>query len=155
MKSKDSENSRKKQPIDKQKSMLLEPKELLKRAKEWLEKEKSSNKPRDKESKPTSNWPDKSNSKRRLKLWLSRLEWREKTTCIRSRNKSRSSSRKERSRRTESRPSSITLPRSEPRLESTKISRNKKDWTSWSKAERCGRKSTRREIRSKTSKQPR
>ena len=121
VKSKDSESFKKKPPTDRPKSTPSEPREPSKRAKEWPEKEKSSSKPKDSASRPTSRRPDKSNSRRRLLPWLSRPEWNERTTCTRSRNRSRSNCRRERSRRTESRPSLITRTRSEARLLPTKI----------------------------------
>ena len=57
--------------------------------KDKQEKEKSSNKLRDKEFKLILRKLDRSNSKRKLLLWLNKLEWRERTTCIKSKNKSK------------------------------------------------------------------
>ncbi len=69
--------------------MLLEPREPSRRVRDKHVKEKSSNKPRDKEFKLIWRKPDKNNSKRKLQLWLSKQELKERTTCTKSRNKSK------------------------------------------------------------------
>ena len=151
---KDSESFKRKLLIDKLRLMHSEPREPSRKVREWPEKEKSSSKPKGKEFKLTSRKPDKSNSRRKLLPWLNRLEWREKTTCTKSRNKSKLNSKRERLRRIESKPLLTILKRLEARLAPTRKSRNKKDWTSWNKAERSERKSTWREKRSKISNRP-
>ena len=93
---KDSESFKKKQLIDKLRLMLLELREHSKRVRETPEKEKSSRPLRDKEFRLIWRSLDKSNSKKKLLLWLNRLELKERTTCIKSRSKSRSNFRKER-----------------------------------------------------------
>ena len=69
--------------------MLLELREPSRRVRDKQEKEKSLSKPRDKEFKLILRKLDRSNSKRKLLLWLSRLELKERTTCIKSKNKSK------------------------------------------------------------------
>ena len=84
--------------------MLSEARDLLKKVRDKPEKEKSSSRPRDNASKLIWRKLVKSNSKRKLQLWLSRLVWKEKTTCTRFRSKSKLSCRRERLRRIENRP---------------------------------------------------
>lgn len=148
------ENSKRRQLIDRLKSTLWEPRELSRRARDRPEKEKSSSRQRGWESKLTSKKLDKSNSLRRLLPLLSRLASKEKTTCTRSRSKSRSSCKRGRSKKIESKPSSNTLTRSDPRFRITKILRSKIDWTTWKREERLERKSIWRETRSRTSNKP-
>ena len=132
----DSVSFKKKLLIDKLKSMPFVQREPSKRVRELPEKEKNLNKPKDSAFRLTSRKPDKSNSKKRHRLWLNKLGLKERITCIRSKNKSRLSSKREKSRRTESKPLLITLIRLEVRLRLTKNCKNKIDWTSWKKAER-------------------
>ena len=152
--SNDLESSKRKLQIDKLKSMLCEQREPSKREKDKLEKEKSSNRPRDSVSRLTSRRQDKSSSRRKPLPQPSRLEQKERTTCTRFRSRSKSSCRKEKSKRIESRHSLITLIRSGLRLQPTKISKSKIDLTSWKKAERLEKKSTMREIKSREFSKP-
>lgn len=132
----DSVSFKKKLLIDKLKLMPSVQREPSKRARELLEKEKNSNRPKDNAFRLISRKPDRSNSRKKLPPWLNRLGLKEKITCIRSKNKSRLSSKREKSRRTESKHSLITLIRLEVRLRPTKNCKNKIDWTSWKKAEK-------------------
>ena len=95
--------------------MPLEPREPSKRERDRLGKEKSLSRQRELESKPISRKLDRSNSKRKPLPLLSKPESREKTTCIKFKNKSKLNFKRERLRRIESKPSSITLSRSEVR----------------------------------------
>ena len=140
--------------IDRLRLMLSEQKEPSRRERDKPEKEKSLNRPRGRESKLTSKRLDKSNSLKRLLPLPSRLAWREKTICTRSKNKNRSSCKKGKSKKIESKLSSIIQARSEPRLRPTKIFQSKIDLTTWKKVEKSERKLTWREIRSRTSRQP-
>jgi len=145
----DSENCRRRLLIDKLKLMLLELREPSRRVRDKHVKEKSLSKQRDKEFKPISRRPDRSNSKRKLLLWLNKLESRERTTCIKSKNKSKLSSKRERLRRIESKPLSTTLTRLEDKLVTMRTSRNKRDLTTLKRVEELERKSIWRGRRSR------
>jgi len=89
VRSRDSESFRRRLLTGRRKLMHSEPREPSKRAREAPEKEKSWKWQRDRESKPISKKPDRGNSRKRLPHWLSRLELKERTTCIKFRNKSK------------------------------------------------------------------
>ena len=76
----DSENSRRRQPIDKLKSMPSEPKELLKRERDRLENVKDLSNKRDSVSLLTLKLLGKSNLLRSNRVLLNRPELKEKTT---------------------------------------------------------------------------
>ena len=100
-KSKDSESSKRKLLIDKLKLMPLELRDHLKRVRETPEKEKSSRPQRDKEFRLIWRSLDKSNSKRKLLLWLNRQELKERTTCIKFKNRNKLSCKREKLRKIE------------------------------------------------------
>merc|ERR1711934_923766 len=85
-----------------------------------------------------------------LQLWLNRLELKERTTCIKFRNKNKLNFKKEKWRRTESRQLLTTPKRLEVRSQPTRILKSKIDWTTWKREEKSERKSIWRETRSRT-----
>ena len=98
---KDLESFKRRQQIDKLKLMPLELREHLKRVKETPEKEKSSRPQRDKEFRLIWKSLDKSNSKKKLLLWLNRQELKERTTCIKFKNRNKLSCKREKLRKIE------------------------------------------------------
>jgi len=98
---KDLESFKRRQQIDKLKLMPLELREHLKRVRETPEKEKSSRPQRDKEFRLIWRSLDKSNSKRKLLLWLNRQELKERTTCIKFKNRNKLSCKREKLRKIE------------------------------------------------------
>lgn len=119
----------------------------MRREKDKQEKEKSLSMPKDNASKLISRKLGRSNSKRKLLPLPSKPESRERTTCTKSRNKSKSNFKRERLKKIESKHSSTTPTRLEDRFQITRISRSKKDSTTWKRAERLERKSIWRETR--------
>ena len=114
----------------------------MRRARDKPEKEKSLKMPRESEFKLILRRLDRGNSRRKLLPSLSKLESREKTTCIKSKNKNKLSCKREKSRKIESKHSLIILIKSEDKLLKTRILRSKKDWITWKKAEKLEKKST-------------
>ena len=146
-KSKDSESFKRKLQIDRLKLMHLELREHSRRVNDKLEKEKDSSKLRKRESKLTLKKPDRSNSRRKLLLLLNRLELKERTTCIKSKNKNKLSFKKGRLRRIESKHLSTTRRKSEDKFQPMRSSRSRTDLITWKKVERSEKKWTRKETR--------